>query len=265
MSNVFHEIHHEEHTQDTLDDEQYLKDYFESCISQNTLHHAYLFLGSPFSKKDLFLSWFFLRQPHVECIVLGSTKTDFHTHTEEQDTEIFSQETIGIEDVRICLERIRTSSFEQGIRIVAIENAEKLTREASNALLKSLEEPHSDIIFFIQAKHEYLLLPTLVSRCHVIRFLPPSFEKINKRNSESSLLVKKLLFDSPLWEQLLGFEKIQHTDFSLCELVLHDALVNKSHDAQKVVKYYERLIQLYLFQNNTRNSNYQSDILCLQS
>jgi DNA polymerase-3 subunit delta' len=51
-----------------------------------------------------------------------------------------------------------------------IENAEKMTPQAQNALLKTLETPPGDAVFFLMTDQMTSLLPTIVSRCRIVRF-----------------------------------------------------------------------------------------------
>jgi DNA polymerase-3 subunit delta' len=57
-------------------------------------------------------------------------------------------------------------------RIVFIEDANKLSLEAQNALLKILEEPNPDTVFIVTAVSTYSLLPTIVSRMHPLEVIP---------------------------------------------------------------------------------------------
>lgn len=57
-------------------------------------------------------------------------------------------------------------------RVVIITEAEMLTEEAANALLKALEEPHPSIYFILCTSHIEKILPTIISRCAQLSFLP---------------------------------------------------------------------------------------------
>lgn len=59
-----------------------------------------------------------------------------------------------------------------GYRVILIQNAETLTAQAANSLLKLLEEPPQNWIFLLTAADSTLLLPTLVSRCQRLRLKP---------------------------------------------------------------------------------------------
>jgi hypothetical protein len=59
-----------------------------------------------------------------------------------------------------------------GWRVVIVDGAETLTRQAINAILKRLEEPPLKTIFLLTASEPLALLPTLHSRCREVRFQP---------------------------------------------------------------------------------------------
>ena len=67
------------------------------------------------------------------------------------------------------------------MRMVMIEDADKMNAEAGNALLKILEEPPDRTFFILLASDITLLLPTIISRCRHIRFKPVSSCSIKKR------------------------------------------------------------------------------------
>ena len=63
-------------------------------------------------------------------------------------------------------------AFDGNFRITLIRDADRLTPQAANSLLKILEEPPSGWIFLLTASDPSLLLPTLVSRCQKLRLAP---------------------------------------------------------------------------------------------
>ena len=70
--------------------------------------------------------------------------------------------------------------YEGTARFFIIENADKMRIEASNALLKTLEEPPTTSHLFLITSRLSVLLPTIRSRCQVIRFAPLSVDEIEK-------------------------------------------------------------------------------------
>ncbi|MEO8573961.1 MAG: DNA polymerase III subunit delta' [Pyrinomonadaceae bacterium] len=68
--------------------------------------------------------------------------------------------------------------YEAGARVFIVDDADKMNDAASNALLKTLEEPASTSHIILIASRADSLLPTIRSRCQTIRFAPVAFEEI---------------------------------------------------------------------------------------
>jgi DNA polymerase-3 subunit delta' len=79
---------------------------------------------------------------------------------------------IRIEQVRDVIDRAGYRPFEGRLRVVIIDDADALMPAAQNALLKTLEEPPSRSIFFLVTSRPDMLLPTVRSRCPLLRFRP---------------------------------------------------------------------------------------------
>lgn len=82
------------------------------------------------------------------------------------------EETLNIkmEQIREIVEDASFSPSESPRKIVIIRNAERMTEEAANCLLKILEEPPSYMLFILTAPNAESLLPTILSRCSRVRF-----------------------------------------------------------------------------------------------
>jgi len=89
-------------------------------------------------------------------------------------------ESIKIEQIRELERSIAFKPYEARWRVILIDGAEQLTREAANALLKTLEEPPPRTTIILSAITTETLPPTVVSRCQRIRFSPLSREEVNK-------------------------------------------------------------------------------------
>jgi DNA polymerase-3 subunit delta' len=79
---------------------------------------------------------------------------------------------IKIDRVRELCHSLSMKPYEAAVRVVAIEGAQTMNPEASNALLKMLEEPPDRTIFILTAPTPGDLLPTIASRCQTVRFHP---------------------------------------------------------------------------------------------
>jgi DNA polymerase III subunit delta' len=78
--------------------------------------------------------------------------------------------TIKLDQVREAIDRAAYRPFEGRRRLVIVDQADALNVEAQNALLKTLEEPPPASVFVLITDRPDLLLPTVLSRCHRLRF-----------------------------------------------------------------------------------------------
>lgn len=79
---------------------------------------------------------------------------------------------ISVEDMRDTTALFTKTSAFGGWRVIIIDAADDLNRNAANAVLKTLEEPPKKAIFFLISHRPESLLPTIRSRCTTLRFLP---------------------------------------------------------------------------------------------
>jgi DNA polymerase-3 subunit delta' len=89
-----------------------------------------------------------------------------------------TQRSVKIEAVREIDKFLQLKPLEGHHRIAIIEEADTLTPEAANALLKTLEEPPANGRLILLADNEKSILPTILSRCARIRFRPVAFKDI---------------------------------------------------------------------------------------
>ena len=122
-------------------------------LKNKRLSHSYLFLGLDF---DLLKKQF---QEFIES--LGIKKTDLIILEEKKS--------IKIQQIKDLIHQLSLKPCASSYKVALINPAENLTLQASNALLKTLEEPPQHSIIILLAKNEKNLLPTIVSRCQKIR------------------------------------------------------------------------------------------------
>lgn len=87
---------------------------------------------------------------------------------------------IGIAAVRSLQETMRTKPYESKRRAILLEDAQLLTQDAQNALLKTLEEPQEGNVLFLLCTQLEGLLPTVQSRCRLIRMGRLSKEEMRR-------------------------------------------------------------------------------------
>jgi DNA polymerase-3 subunit delta' len=85
---------------------------------------------------------------------------------------------IKIEQIRSLQRQLRFKPLEGKCRVIVIDEAQHMKAESANALLKVLEEPPSDNLIILTTTDTTALLPTVVSRCLVLRFQPLPTEEI---------------------------------------------------------------------------------------
>ena len=102
---------------------------------------------------------------------------------------------VGINQVRDFIVRSGLKPYEGRKKVFIIENAASMKTEAANAFLKTLEEPSESTIFILIALSEIELLPTIVSRCHILKFLPgkKTQEKDKISTEKRNALIDSLL------------------------------------------------------------------------
>lgn len=88
--------------------------------------------------------------------------------------EIDAASNRGIDDVRELKEAVHTLPYESEHKVYIIDEVHMLTKEAFNALLKTLEEPPAHVVFILATTEEDKLLDTILSRCQVFRMHSPS-------------------------------------------------------------------------------------------
>ena len=79
---------------------------------------------------------------------------------------------ISIEQVRKIEYWVSLKAAQAQSKIIIIEEIERMTEEAANALLKTLEEPSQNVVFLCLAANINAVLPTIVSRCRHVKFSP---------------------------------------------------------------------------------------------
>ncbi|MBN3860577.1 DNA polymerase III subunit delta' [Neisseriaceae bacterium PsAf] len=114
-------------------------------------------------------------QCHACHLFSQNNHPDFYKiSTDEGNEGIKTSEFIKIEAIRTMAEKVQTSSYLGGRKVVLIAPAEKMNAQASNALLKILEEPPAETIFLLVSHAKDRLLSTIISRCRQFSLPVPS-------------------------------------------------------------------------------------------
>lgn len=109
--------------------------------------------------------------PHPDIHVLTHLPKDEKEERKREDGKPFEvKRNITVAQIRAMQQRLTTRPTLGSRRAVIIDPADDLEKSASNALLKSLEEPPTGTFFLLIAHRPAKLLPTIRSRCRVLRF-----------------------------------------------------------------------------------------------
>ena len=91
-----------------------------------------------------------------------------------------ASEQIKIDDVRHLIGRLALRPFSAAMQVAILDGADRLTEEAANSLLKVLEEPSARVRFLLITAQPARCLPTVLSRCQLIRFAPLPHEVVQR-------------------------------------------------------------------------------------
>ncbi|NIR52807.1 DNA polymerase III subunit delta', partial [candidate division KSB1 bacterium] len=105
--------------------------------------------------------------------------------------EMWSNPSISIEHIREFRRTSSYKSFEGKGRVVIMADCERMTTEAANALLKSLEEPPERTYLLLISSRPSLLLPTITSRCQELKFDPLTAEELEQALVAQNLAAAK--------------------------------------------------------------------------
>jgi len=149
----------------------------DRSLRNGKLAHAYLFVGPPHVGKmrlaiDLAkaLNCDGEQRPCGKCT--QCTRIEGMRHADVYVIGIDGRTEIGIDQMREMQHAANLKPFEGRHRVFIIDGAERLSHEATNCLLKTLEEPPSDVQLILLAGNESLLLGTVLSRCQRLDLRP---------------------------------------------------------------------------------------------
>ncbi|MFT5036926.1 MAG: DNA polymerase-3 subunit gamma/tau [Candidatus Azotimanducaceae bacterium] len=149
-------------------DQEHIVSVLEGAIAKKTIPHALLFCGGRGTGKTT-LARIFAKE-------IGTSDVDLY--------EIDAASNRGIDDIRELREAVHTVPYESQRKVYIIDEVHMLTKEAFNALLKTLEEPPQHVVFILATTEEEKLLPTITSRCQVFTFRSPSRTVLAKTVTE---------------------------------------------------------------------------------
>lgn len=158
--------------------------HLESAMKLNKISHAYIFNGEKGSGKKLLASAFAqalqCETPEVDaCENCRSCKqAESGNHPDIIRIVHEKPNSIGVEEVRDQLVNdVQIKPYSSRFKVYIVPDAEKLTVQAQNAILKTIEEPPAYAVILLLTTNAQALLPTILSRCLMLSMKPiPDFQ-----------------------------------------------------------------------------------------
>jgi DNA polymerase-3 subunit gamma/tau len=183
--------------------QEHVTQTLSNAIASSRIAHAYLFCGPRGTGKTTIARIF------AKCLnCTGGPKVDFDDNdsrcqeiTEGRSLdvlEIDGASNRGIEEIRELRETVKYAPATSKFKIYIIDEVHMLTKEAFNALLKTLEEPPAHVKFMFATTEPEKVLPTILSRC----------QRFDLRRIPVALIVKHLA-------EIAGKEKVQIEEAAL--------------------------------------------------
>lgn len=183
---------------DIIGQEQ-IREHLQHALKTGKISHAYIINGERCAGKEFIANIFAMAlqceklaaaedkggeqqaepEPCQECHscqqALSHNNPDIIRVTHEKPN------TIGVEDIRVQINSdVQIRPYRGPRKIYILNEGEKMTVQAQNALLKTLEEPPSYVVILILTTNVEALLPTIQSRCVVLHMKPVQDEKVQR-------------------------------------------------------------------------------------
>ncbi len=150
-----------------------IKETLSKNIENNTLSHSYLFVGTDGIGKKMLAIELAKKVLCLEKEFIIGNHPDFMCVEPDGNN-------IKIEQIRFLQRKIQEKPITSNKKVYIINNADTMTTEAQNCLLKTLEEPPEFAIIILIGRNENTFLPTIKSRCIILNFKPIEDEKIKQ-------------------------------------------------------------------------------------
>lgn len=166
---------------------KYVKSYLQKAIELNRISHAYIFSAEKGCGKRTMAKAFAealqCEQGGTDacgaCVACRQVEGDNHPDVIWVTHE--KPNTISIDEIREQVNKtIAIKPYKSKYKIYIIPDAEMMTLQAQNAILKTIEEPPEYAVLILLTANETELLPTIHSRCVMLRFRPISAELVKK-------------------------------------------------------------------------------------
>jgi DNA polymerase-3 subunit gamma/tau len=163
--------------------QQHVTRTIANAIRSNRVAHAYIFsgvrgVGKTTTARILAKALNCVKGPTIEPDGTCETCREIAAGTSLDVIEIDAASNRGIDQIRELREMVRYAPASSRYKVVILDEAHQLTDEASNALLKTLEEPPERVVFILATTRAEDLVETIKSRAQLFQFRALTFQEI---------------------------------------------------------------------------------------
>lgn len=221
--------------------------HMQNAIRQKRLSHAYLLCGETGSGKalvaDAFVKTLLCEEGGIEaCGKCKSCKQAESGNHPDIRKVVREKATLGVKEIR---EQVTADAqikpYSSEYKVYVIDEAEKMTEEAQNALLKTIEEPPAYAVFLLLAKQQELLLQTILSRCVTLPFYPVATDKIKQFLMEKRGVPDYMAESAAAFSGGLVGRAVQYTE--------SEEFTQKRSEVLHLVKYIDEMTMAEVMEN----------------
>lgn len=160
-----------------------IKNNLIEAIDNNRFAHAHIFVGEKGIGKSILAD-------EISARLLGLSQPRHHVDIIHWTLDK-GKSSIGVNTIRSIIEECNKKPFEGSRKVIIIDSGDKITFQAQNAFLKTIEEPPANVFIFILCEELEGILDTIKSRCSIHKLRPLTDAEMN------SFMVEKFPNISP--------------------------------------------------------------------
>lgn len=173
-----------------------IEELLKNTIKSKKIVNGYIFSGNGSTRNYAYAKKF---AKMILCLNVEECNTckscimfDDDNHSDYFEINKENTESIKIDEIRDMQDRIIEKPITSSKKVYVINNAEKMTIEAQNCLLKTLEEPPEFITIILVSNNENTILATIKSRCTKVAFTEEDKKEITEENRERFETLEKV-------------------------------------------------------------------------